>query len=526
MQITRRRIDNRMEEKVLTGLIVSTNYSKQATQLISLEHFQAEHCRPVARWCLQYFRKYKVAPGRHIQDLYEQHKKRMTPEIISLTEDFLARLSSEYERAESFNAEYLLDQTINFVKERSLGILKDQIEVLLSEGKADEAEQATLEYRQIERRSLPVVDLFDSDTVDRLLSEEGRVGDELFSLPGAVGEMVGPLLRNTLVGVMGATGRGKSFIVQELGMVAATKGLNVLYFSLEMGERLLGMRFYRRLTGRVKPTFQKGETLLYPIFDCQGNQTNSCSLDRRRNTIKLKGTPTNISSFYSNARYVPCTACREEVRGDFDPGLWWYEKKVQKVDKVSIQQFLRGSEIHYGGLKGRLHILCQARLTLTQVENYMNCLEDDGFVTDVLIVDYPAIMASEFKSDDRRERLDDIWQRMKVLSGVKHCVVLAPTQSNRRGATRRSLAQIDVADNWGIPQHVDDLITINQLEGEKRSLVARMGMVKKREDEFDTGRECLVLQQLDVCSMILDSEWLNFSSTWAKRIRGREEEVE
>jgi len=522
--ILRKVIDNSIEEKILTGLIISTTYCKQAVPLLKLEYFQAEHCKQVARWCLRYFRQYRAAPGRHIQDLFEQNRNKMTPEAAGLLEDFLGRLSSEYERSETYNIEYLLDLTVRYSKERALSILKEEIEALLAEGKTDEAERAALEYKQIERRSLPIVDVFDSDTARHLLSEDESLGEEIIVLPGSLGEMIGPFRRNSLVGVMGVIKRGKSFLVQEVATMAALKGYNVFYVSLEMGDRSISNRLYRRLSGRVKSSY-KLPVVLFPVFDCQHNQTGECSSDKRENQVGLAGVPSDPSSYYQNPKYKSCTACRgDQPAGSFDPALWWYEEKARFLDNAAVQKFLRGAEVQYGGLKGRFRLLCQARLTLEQIEGYLDCLEDtEGFVADVIVVDYPAILSCDNKSDSRWERLDEIWQKMKVLAGVKHCLVLAPVQSNRRGASRRSLSPIDVAGDWGVMAHVDTALSLNQLPAEKRLGAARVGIVAERSGEFDIEKECLVLQQLDTGQMILDSEVLDFGASWRKRLRGMED---
>jgi hypothetical protein len=63
-----------------------------------------------------------------------------------------------------------------------------------------------------------------------------------------------------------------------------------------------------------------------------------------------------------------------------------------------------------------------------------------------------------------------------------------------------------VSEDWRKVANVDLMVAINQTEEEKRSGCIRVSVIAGREEEFDQKRSCIVLQNLELGQVCLDSE--------------------
>ena len=117
MRISRKKINTCEDDKILIGMIVSTDYLEKINSINIVEVLQNVFSQTVARWCLEYFQEYSVAPGIHIKEIYE--RKLSTSEDVDTMDSigsFLSRISDEYEKAPHINANFLLDEMIKDVE--------------------------------------------------------------------------------------------------------------------------------------------------------------------------------------------------------------------------------------------------------------------------------------------------------------------------------------------------------------------------------------------------------------------------
>ena len=196
-----------IEKRIVTGLIVDNKFCREAVPILRPKYFQIDYTRKVAQWVADYWKKYKKAPGKDIQAIFQAEEKILKPAEAGIIEEFLKEISSQYENDVNFNAEYLLDQTYKYSESRSYEILKDQIEGSLLQGKLDKAAEAIRGFNKVARETSRWVNPFDKAEVDKTLDDDAS--DNLFRLPGALGELIGTLKREWLIAVMGPMKRGK-----------------------------------------------------------------------------------------------------------------------------------------------------------------------------------------------------------------------------------------------------------------------------------------------------------------------------
>lgn len=209
MKLKRKTIESETEEKILIGLIVSDTFCRDFHSLISKEMFAVDFIARAAMWCKSYYHKYKKAPAKHIQDIYETEKQKINSdderEAIS---NLLIKLSEDHENSE-FNEEYLADKARNYFRERSIRLSTDKASALLEIGKVEEAETILQKYKKTSTAFIGWENPFDETVIKNWFQDEISQKDVLFQLPGDIGKFIGAFQRNWLVSFLAPVKRGK-----------------------------------------------------------------------------------------------------------------------------------------------------------------------------------------------------------------------------------------------------------------------------------------------------------------------------
>jgi nitrogenase molybdenum-iron protein alpha/beta subunit len=130
--------DKFIERKIITGLIVSTEYLKNIRNIWNIQLLGSPTAKQLALWCIEYYDKYQKAPNRDIEGIFHEKEKSLTIDVTEDISDILAGLSEEYEAQENFNVAYLVDQTIKYFQERKATIYIDQLNAAIAEVNWDE----------------------------------------------------------------------------------------------------------------------------------------------------------------------------------------------------------------------------------------------------------------------------------------------------------------------------------------------------------------------------------------------------
>lgn len=499
--IRRKIIKGDIEKKIATAGIVSTEFCRDITKIYKPEYIQVDYIRQVLDWVIEYYNEYKKAPEKQIQDMFIVEKDEMKGEQAELIETFLSRISKEYEEKETFNYQYACDQAEKYFRKRSLQLLFERGLGLLVKNKVDEAESSISTYGKVSKVIGNWVDPLDPEVVDTFLKKEK---DVLFRFSGVVGDLVNDLERSYLVAFMAPMKRMKSWCLQETGMQALLSKLSVLDISLEMSLDMMKERRYKRIAGYSG----KKEKLIFPIFDCMLNQDGTCNKSIRVGDtnllVKVKGEEKILEYFDPDRKYTPCSVCRGKK--DYEIAVWRVLSDEMNVNNKQIEKKIERFKKIYGQ---RLRLVSYPAFSasIDDIERELDNLEYvEGFVPDVIIIDYADILAITDRQLSERGRIDDIWKRLKGMAASRHCLVFTASQSNRGSIEKRSLSQKDAAEDIRKMAHVDIMISINQTEKEKKRSEGRLGIIAHRHQYFDT-RQVRILQQLEVGIPFLDSEW-------------------
>uniref|UniRef100_A0A6M3IJZ0 Putative helicase n=1 Tax=viral metagenome TaxID=1070528 RepID=A0A6M3IJZ0_9ZZZZ len=505
MNLTRHIIDTSVEKRILTGLIVSSKFCRKALSMINPQYLEIEYSRIILRWVSEYYKEYQQAPGLHIQHIFESKKIGLSAEIEDLVGSFLSDLSEKYsaEDEEKFNVDYLMDQLREHIRSKNLLRISNAITTSIQTGKIEQAEKEIEAYKSLTKATSKWVNPFDDFFIDEVLAE---AEEYLFKFPGRLNELMPTgLMRDWLVGFMGPMKRGKSWWLMEVAVQALLTKLKVAFISLEMRDKRVALRIFKRLTALSK----EGGMFRFPVFDCSRNQEGSCKMGKRRSMVRLLTQDGFIPSFERAPKnYLPCTVCRGKDSDDFIPASWFTSIRRDPMTLSKLKKGLRGFSDMWGvGNNFRLIAYPAYSANLKNVKADLEELEmNDGFVPDVIVVDYADILSPEDDRDTGRDKYDRTWKTLKGMAGQRYCLIVTATQSNKKTLDSRSVKSSDVSEDIRKFAHVDAMFGIHQTPQEKKRGIIRLSVLGLRDDDFDSTQQITVLQDLSAGQTVLDSE--------------------
>lgn len=500
MLIRRKLIDNRIEEKILIGLITNTNFCKDVLPILEVNSFEVPYINIVTQWCKEYFKKYNRAPERHIQDIFELEKNSIKEEEKNIIGELLSRLSTSFEDEKEFNVDYLKDKALFYLKKQSLKRLSSKIQDLLEKDKIEDAEKEVNKFKKVAKELSGSFDPFTKEEVDRFFDEINDKSNIVLDLPGALGRLIGSLERHWLVGILAPSKRGKTFWQQEFAVNGLMEKRKVFFVSLEMDKTRIKKRLYRRLTGYADRT----DDYVYPCFDCLRNQNNTCKKKDRINQERLLKEDGSKPVFKKNMIYQPCVVCRGKK--DYIVASWYTTIRREQMRRGNTYKIIQGVKQAFGD---RLRIKCYPKFSanIHDIMDELYRLESvDNFIPDIIIIDYADILAPEDSRIVGRERIDETWKMMGRMADEHHCLVISASQSNRNSFKKQYVEEVDIAEDIRKIANSDLFIALNQTKEEKREGVMRINVIADRDNEFDSHTSCLCLQQLSIGQVCLDSE--------------------
>lgn len=498
-KLRRKHVSTTIEKRILTSLIVSTQFNQEIVPLLNLDYFTNSFIRKVAKWCISFFLSYEVAPFNHIQDIFNEKQVELQEEDAELIQKILTDISKKYELDEGLNVEYSIDQTLRFFRKRELEITHGNIGMLLEKDDVESAEDQINQFTKVARVASGWIDPFDEKYVDEVF--ERKQG--MFQFPGQLGEFLGSFDRGWLIAVAAGFKRGKTWSLQEIAITAILQRLKVAFFSLEMGERESLDRHYKRMLGAGNT--QGGESV-YPCFDCEHNQNGACNKPERINKLPLT-TNSEKPPFSQDMQYRPCTACRFTDPKEYRTA-WWYEiiKRPAYTPTIVKEQLAALRKMYPNSYRFKKYPKFSANTS--DIRRDLDIIErTDDFVPDVIIVDQANGLAAEDGIQSGGvEQPDAAWKSLARLAGERYALVVSPTQVTRTALEKKNLKQGDVAQWIGLLGHVDCAYSLNQTPEEKAEGVMRYEKMIHRHEDFNEKDMCIVLQKIYYGQAHLDAQ--------------------
>lgn len=507
MKIHRTTVDGSVERKLLTGMIVSTEFMEGVISFYDPDLIETKFVKIVAEWSVRYFNKYNKAPGIHIKDIFESHISRMEKTEQELISDLLVGLSNEYERADKINVHYLLDQAEVYFKTRSLSSLSREINGYLAEGEVQEAEALLGNYKRIGRPlSLGETPFKSPEALAKAFEHEET---SLFVLEGKLGRMLNSELnRDKFLAVLGPEKRGKTWWLNEFAIRAAKARCNVALFQIgDMSEDQVIVRLSIRLSGKSN-VHRYCEGHESPVPDCLLHQTGRCQKGKNDEMLESKIDRNKLKNLYlagDHPNYKPCCDCASDK---FFKGSWWY-RKIAETKPLTWREAWKAGGRFLGRLKGRdfkMSVHPSDQLSVTGLKGILDNWETfDNFIPDVIIIDYADNLAPEDRKEEYRHQQNRTWKLLRGLSQERHCLVITATQANAASYDQETLAMKNFSENKLKYAHVTAMIGLNQTPEEKKSGLMRINMIVQREREFFSEDTVKVAQDLKIGKPLLFS---------------------
>jgi len=513
-----------IERRILTGLIVSTEFTQQIYPVWDIRYLEALEIREVAKWALNHYEKYNEAPKHLIEDIYFEKlkSKQVDKDLAENIEDMLRSISNELE--DTFNVKYALDKALKYFRERHLELHQERVNDLLTEGSEEEAETLASSYRGISLPSANEVDLSNPSALHVVETAFSNSSESLIEFPGALGDLWNhQMIRGGLIGLLAREKIGKTYRLLDIAMKGASNRAKVALFQAgDMTQEQQIKRVGSYLA--KKPTLKKYCGDIYiPVRDCLKNQLDTCdkmvrecdfgpfAADESLTEANIRKTMTASrlhKAFEEEPEYVPCYNCKEWFTKPL--GTPWV-KKIHVPEPLEYREAQKKIEAFFIKRNRKLRISSHSNGTLSMeiIDNVLDRWErEDGFVADIILIDYPDIMITE-KVKEFRHKQNQIWMDARRLSQERNALVIMPTQADTDSYKSRQLKLSNFSEDKRKYAHVTAMYGINQ-DKENESREKKLGIVRinelvVREGDFDAVSSVSVLQNLTIGRPFLGS---------------------
>lgn len=460
--------NNNQERQILIGMIVDKIVLGRIVSKYQPQMFKSKWANIISKWCLQYYQKYKKAPLKHIESLFEnwaaQTKDKSTVDLVS---KFLESLSEEYEELKSeSNSNYVIDIAGHYFNQVKIERLMESVESDLTEGQSEKAHNRLVGYNKIEMGVGAGINVLqDKEAMQRAFNNDKK--EILIKFPGALGKFFGNALeRESFVSFLGKKGIGKSFWLQTMAWEGVLQRRRVAFF--EAGDNSEDQVMRRLMIRAAKHPRSSGD-VYYPTKIWR---------DEKKNKIKRK---------------------YELI--EFEKNLSW--QKANKACRKIMQKKIKSKDSYF-------KLSCHYNSTIS-VDGIDSILQDwereSGWIPDIICIDYADILKMVYQGKEGRDCINETWKHLRGLSQKRHCLLLTATQSDADSYSRGTLKEKNFSDDRRKIDSVTGMIGINQSEGEKPRGIMRLNWISKRDSDFQISRCVHVAGCMALANPAIKSCW-------------------
>lgn len=457
------------ERAILTGMIANDRVLSKIHAHLRTEKypFRSKWCNLVGRWCLAYYGKYQRAPRASIESLFRDHAGKTKDDAsVELIEKFLSSLSDDYkELSREINEDHLIDSAAAFFNQVRLERLSQAISEDLENKDVESAHSKVLSFNPVNLATSSLIAVLTDKAAlrDAILEADNEV---LIEYPGPLGEFFGPhLCRDGFVAFLAPEKRGKSFWLIDVAWRAAilNKRRTLLYSVGDMSQR----QMMRRLAVRAARRPIAPGTLQVP------------------RTLRTREGESRVR--YKTRDYPHAITVREAK---------------EAMDKMHQKTAFSGSLL-------RMRCTSNSSTRVADIRTDIDDLIKDGWVPDVVVIDYADILAPEVGSsgEDYRHQINETWKALRRMSQDYHMLVVTATQSDATSYESRVLRRKNFSEDKRKLSHVTGMVGINQLEEEKAKGVYRLNWILLREGVYSESRCVTTAGALGIANPAVVSAW-------------------
>lgn len=450
-----RKVQGGNERQVLIGMIVSRTVLGAVSSKWQTGMFSSRWANLIAGWCVKHYQQYKRPPGKDIISLFDDwsDSAERDRETVQLVDKFLSSLSGEYSRQKKdLNVEYTLDLASAYFTKVKQKELLDKIAAAIEDNELEEADKLFHTYSKIDVGNSEGTDLFaDAEGMQAAFDAKS---EPLIEYEHGLGIFYADALeRDGFVAFMGMEKVGKTFALMDVAWNAVMQDRKVAFFEVgDLSLHQVRRRFGVRVAGiPMKPCVVKYPTHL---------------------TIEDDG---------------PYTM-HDEIK--YKKGLD-YESAWKAIRKVAKLNMLAPDAL-------RISVHPNDSISMYGVVSILDNWERQGWVPDVVVIDYADILAPMKGNIDSRDQINSTWKAMRALSQQRHCLVVTATQVKASAYDDETLTKAHFSEDKRKFAHVTAMYGINQNAKDKKAGVLRYNTIVLRENAFHEDDYCYVAPCLEV----------------------------
>ena len=438
--------NNHFLNQIIFHSIQDTEFISKIRQIIPVSIFKAKEKEIIIKMIYNFYDDFKTAPGENFFDIFQEQEKNMSEDLYNRCINFIGVLKD----ITGSNPEYILRNINDAIYHFQLEEASIDFATLIKNKKYDEAKGVILKAIKEKPIEQPYYDFF---TDNSFISE--RINKNRYKMKTKIpklDEMIGGFGSDWLITILGATKGGKTWTFIELAIAAVLQGLNVLFISLEMGKKQIDERF----------------DMAIGFMSSEENQ------NKITDTIKKVGKD-----------WIPI---KEKV-----PSIYNINEVIKNRQKIK--------KIGGGNLK--IMAFKKGRLNYLDITRVIDELEEEGFYTDVIIVDYLGLMRATETGQDKKERISENCSGLKEICGERNIIGISGMQGNRKAMTAKVFHSYLVADDIDTIFVSDLVIAICQTTMEEKNNKARFYIANYRHGK--QHGQVGVIRDLNIGQVALDS---------------------
>jgi intein/homing endonuclease len=291
-----------------------------------------------------------------------------------------------------------------------------------------------------------------------------------------------------------------TWFLMEAAVLGALSGLKTVFISLEMQEKAVNQRIYKRITAYG----EEGRDHFIPVFDCRNNQLGLCIREERKGKGALAEKEEGIPTYSPEIQHTVCTACRYAKNSDYSPMTWFEPVDKPKFIEKNVRKGIKAFAKMYGD---NIRVKCYPRFSagIDDIERDLDILEQtEGFLPDMIVIDYVDILKVKNGNGGHKD-LDEIWKESASLFARRFALGFSASQGTRGSLYKSDMDQTDLAEWIGKLGHVDAFVALNQTKKEKLLGMIRAALMAHRHKEFSEDENVILLQALSLGQTHLDS---------------------
>ena len=177
-----------------------------------------------------------------------------------------------------------------------------------------------------------------------------------------------------------------------------------------------------------------------------------------------------------NVVYYTLELTDNYVAKKIDSILSGYSVKELSLHRVEVDQIL-------ADLSGNIKIkrYYPKKASIETIESHLRHLNNrEGFVPDLVIIDYPDLLKVNRARTERKEEIDDVYTDVKSLAGVLNIPFACPSQINRAGAKDSIIEGDKIAGSFDKLMISDLCVSLSRQRKDKVNGTGRFHIMKSR----------------------------------------------